>query len=354
MARDKHELIKQKANKEIKDDIFRKVSFDKVSEKYTRHRTRIRLALRETEQGKDMLLCEDGGSLCGSIFCDKCGTKKQNGMYYSYNKHYKDVFGSDEALARKRLRWVSVLHNAVAIKVKTADDELETLSKVAASVEQMKSYISLLGKEADRLYDGESGLWMRGGIHIEIIDYASYKEAVDNHNVASDKQKTLKTFVDKLAYEKTDYIFLVHFHGLFDMGNMKEDDFREIIKKRWARVSKQTHITELWKGISAIKKDANGNAVRDKNGKVIRERKEQKIEHAFRGLANYCFSWSNINLEYKQNWGTGRYKGVRDYMIEIMDTQHSKRLSEGHIRLLVQAHSIANGSSHRGLIVSIY
>lgn len=353
MARDKHELIKQKANRS-ENDLLRKVSFERVFDKYTRHKTKIRLALRGTEQGKEMIECDDGGSLCGSIFCEKCGNKKQNGMFYSYNKRYKESFSSNETLARERLRWVSVLHSAVAIKVDTLNDELETLSKVAVCAEQMKQYISLLGKEADRMYDGDSGLWMRGGIHIEIIDYASYNYAVNNLGVGSHKQRTLKSFIDKTAYERTDFMFLVHFHGLFDMGNMSEGDFTRLIKKRWNTASKQTHITKLWEGISAIKKDANGKAVRDKNGKCVRVRQKQKIEHAFRGLANYCFSWSNINLEYKQNWGSGRYRSVRDFMIEVMDTHSSKSLTDGHIRLLVQSHNMVNGSSHRGLIVSIY
>lgn len=351
MGQDKHEIIKQK---EAKNDIFRQMSFERVYDKYSRHYTRIRLAMRDTQQGQEMIDCSDGGSLCGSIFCEKCGIKKQNGMYYSYMKRYKKEFSSDETLARKRLRWVSVIHSPVAIKVKTDKEEMETLRTVVSCAEQMKGYISLLGKEADRLCDGESGLWMRGGIHIEIIDYASYTEAVKNHKVSSDKQKTLERFIDKTAFHKTDFIFLVHFHGLFDIGNMTDKDFRTIVKKRWDRVAKQTHITELWKGISAIKRDSKGNAIRDNNGKLVRERKKQEIEHAFRGLANYCFSWSNINLEYKQNWGSGRYKGVRDFMIEIMETHKSKMLSEGHIRLLVTAHNMVNGISHRGLIVGIY
>ena len=346
--------FREKMDDKSLDAIFRSASFDVGYDRYTRHKDRILRAMENTHEGKEMLICDDGGSLCGSIFCKKCGIKKQNGMFYSYKKRFEKEMNGDDVLARKRLRWVSVLHNVIQIKVDTENDEAQTLASVVASVEQMKGCISLLGREADRLCDGDSGLWMRGGVHIEIIDFRPYKEAVDRHGKGTDKEKTLKSFVDETAYKSSDYMFLVHFHGLFDIGRMSEKDFASLFRKRWAMAKKQTHITKLWEKISVIRKDSNGKAVRDTNGKMIRDRKKQEIKHAFRAFANYCFSWSNINLEYKQNWGLGRYKTIKNYMVEVEAKEHIKRLSVGHIRLLVKAHSLVNGSSHRGLIVSVY
>jgi hypothetical protein len=346
--------FRQKMDRKSDDDIFRKVSFDKGFDKYKRHKDKISIAMRGTHEGDEMKICDGGGSLCGSIFCEKCGKKKQSGMYYSYKKRFYIEINGNETLARKRFRWVSVLHNAIPVNVETLDDEIQTLNCVMASVEQMKGQISLLGKEADRLFDGDSGLWMRGGVHIEIIDYASYKDALLRHGKATAKETTLKAFVDETSIRTADYMFLVHFHGLFDMGRMNEEDFKTLFKKRWNMMKRQTHITQMWEKISVIKKDANGRALRDDNGKLIRERKIQDVRHALRGMANYCFSWSNINLEYKQNWGTGRYKSIRDFMVEIEDKSNIKRMTQGHIRLLVKAHSLVNGSSHRGLIVSVY
>jgi hypothetical protein len=339
------------------DELKRRSSFSHSSEKNTRYITRIMDAVAGSHNGLIMETCADGGSKCGSIYCDECRHRKQRSMLYRFKQHYKEELNSDETLARKRLRWVSVLHNVVEINIKTESDEIETINNVCRSVEEMKSQISLMAKKYN-----DKGLWLRGGIHIEIVDYKAFRTAAEL-GISTIKEKTLTSFIQRMTNSQADYFFLVHFHALVDMGQMNDGAFAIMFAERWNAALRQVDITSLWDEVNAIQYDYNGNAKKDENGKYVRKKEKQKIEHAFIAMANYCFSYSNDKLQYARNWSHGKSitevdQELRNGNIETIATHtgirlDSTRLNKGHIRLLVSASNAVNGSSHKGIEVRI-
>lgn len=338
-------------------ELKRRSSFSHSMGKNTQYKTRIMDAVDATAYGTIMKTCADGGSRCGSVYCDECRQRKQKSMLYRYQKHFSKKMKGKERIARDRFRWVSVLHNVVEINIRTETDEQETINNVLRSVEIMKSYISLMGKKY-----ADKDLWLRGGIHLEIVDYRAFRTAAEM-GTATNKEKTLTAFIQKMTNSDANFIFLVHFHALVDMGKMNETDFDKMFAERWNGVSRQVDISTLWNEINAIQYDDNGNAIKDEYGRYLRKKEKQKINHAFIAMANYCFSFSNDKLQYARNWSHGQYvteveQELHKGNIETIATQtefrvDSKRLNKGHIRLLVSASNAVNGSSHKGLEVRI-
>ncbi|NDB60650.1 hypothetical protein EB001_19710 [bacterium] len=338
------------------DELKRKHSFSSFDVGNTQYKNRIAESLKETETGRLMLECSTGGSRCGSIYCDECRNRKQKSLYYRYKKHYKEKLGN-EFVARKKLRWVSVLHNVVSINVSTQSEEQETLINVDKSVEEMKGIISLMRKKyADR------GLWMRGGIHLEVVDYKAFRTASELGN-ATIKEKTLTSFIRKMSNTDSDFVFLVHFHALLDMGDMNDGAIELMFAERWNSALRQVDISSLWDEVNAIQYNSKGQALRDSNGMFIRKKEKQKIEHGLQAMANYCFSYSNDKLQYARNWSHGKHTtevedellsgNIKRVATQVGIRQHSKRMSRGHIRLLVLASNLINRSSHKGLEVRI-
>ena len=338
------------------DELKRKHSYSLFDSKNTRYSTRIKESMEGTETGKLMLDCSYGGSRCGSIYCDKCGERKQKSLFYRYKKHYKDNLGN-QFVARSKLRWVSVLHNVVAINNKTMADEQETIANVDRCVEEMKGIIAYMGKK----YDGR-GLWMRGGVHLEIIDYKAFRTAAELGN-ATIKEKTLTSFISKMSNTDADYVFLVHFHALLDMGDMYESEVSRMFSERWNSHLRQVDISSLWDEVNAIQYDKNGFTIKDDNGQFVRKKEKQKLEHGLKAMAYYCFAYSNDKLQYAKNWSHGKHTtevedellsgNIKRVATQVGIRQSSARMSKGHIRLLVEASNIVNGKYHKGLEVRI-
>lgn len=339
------------------DELKRRSSFF-TAEKNTQYKNRIRDAVENTEYGIMMRTCADGGTRCGSVYCDECRHRKQRSMLYRYKTYYKEILGSNEELARKRLRWVSVLHNVVEINVETESDEQETIQKVDSSVEQMKGYISAIGKKY-----ADFGLWMRGGVHLEIVDYKAFRTAAELGN-ATNKEKTLTGFIKRMTNSQADFVFLVHFHALVDMGSMNDGQFEKMFTERWNSALRQVDITSLWDEINAIQFDVKtGKALKDDYGRYVRKKEKQRIQDAFTAMSNYCFAYSNDKLQYARNWSHGKFiteveEELRKGNIETIATHKdfridSKQMSKGHIRLLVSASNKVNDKSHKGLEVRI-
>ena len=95
-----------------------------------------------TEIGSLLKQCSDkSGPACGSVFCQRCRTKKQNNLYGSYKRYMKKAFGNDEQLARDRLRFVSVLHSVIPVHHKTANLEYGSIGDVIDAISGMKEIL---------------------------------------------------------------------------------------------------------------------------------------------------------------------------------------------------------------------
>lgn len=339
-------------------ELKRRSTFTNVAEKNTRYITRIFDAMAGTEQGSMMESCKAGGARCGSVYCDECRHRKQLSMLYRYKTYYKDKLDNNETLARDRLRWVSVLHNVVEINTKTQNDEIETIRNVERSVEMMKAEVAAIGKKyRDR------GIWLRGGVHLEIVDYKAFRQAAED-GIATIKEKTLSSFISRMSNTDAEFIFLVHFHGLFDRGDMNDGELAKMFAERWNSALRQVDISTLWDKVNAIQHDSNGRALKDDNGKYVRKKESQQLKHAFIAMANYCFSFSNDKLQYARNWSQGQYTmeiddefddnwNITRVATQIGPAAQSKRMSVGHIRLLVEASNAVNGNRHKGLDIRI-
>ncbi len=326
--------------KQAADDASRLASFEFGEKRYSRYRERILKAVRDTEYETQMFDCDSGGIACGSVYCDKCRQSKQNKLFYRYRKHFETVLGGDETVARERLRWVSVLHSVVAIDKK---NEAGSISKVISAAEEMKHQVSLIARNQK-----DSGLWLRGAIHLEIVDYASFRKAVESGK-GTVKEKTLTELIDRCSNGDESYYFLVHFHALADKGTILDSVFERLFTSRWSATRRQVDIQHLW---DEIRMKSSGT------------KKKMKIEDSLRAFGRYCYSYGNDRLQYAVNWSHGRYitKTGEDWsalgllhFVEMDDErQNSRRLSSGHIRLLVCASNAVNGTGHKGLAINIY
>jgi hypothetical protein len=328
--------LKQKSAGEL----YRIASFEFGEDRYSRYRDRILKAVRDTAYEAEMVECDAGGVSCGSVYCDKCRLSKQNKLFYRYRKHFETVLGGDETVARQRLRWVSVLHSVVAVDEK---DEAGTINQVVSAAEEMKHQVSLIARNHK-----DSGLWLRGAIHLEIVDYAAFRKAVENGK-GTVKEKTLTELIDRCSNGNSDYYFLVHFHALADKGTIADSTFDGLFKERWSITKRQVDIQNLW---DEIRMKSSGAT------------KKMKVDDSLRAFGRYCYSYGNDRLQYAVNWSHGRYitksgeeitaAGLLHFAEMDDERQNSRRLSSGHIRMLVSASNAVNGNSHKGLAISIY
>lgn len=353
--------------------------YSKHFEKYTRQRTRIKEAMKNEEQGKLMISCFSGGDACGSIFCDRCLDKRQRNMLSSYNNYIDKTFLGDEGIARDRLRWITVLHNVVKVRISSKKEEEDTIKECVESAKELKRIIGNLSRNNKRI-------WLRGAIHAELIDYSLYEYFLSTGG-ATEKVKTISDFInangynqhnsqykdsmfDSLVSGEKELYFLIHFHALADIGDYTDNQFRHKLTDRWNITKRQVDVGRIWDKIDT------------KQGTI-----KHNIEDAMKGMSRYCYTRSNAGLTFSKNWGNGEkifsthteqdtskveyvdkwdwqsrkyYKkirlGVMTYAKEIMDRDLDKdiSLSLGELRLLVMVHNAISGSNNDGLNVSIY
>lgn len=330
-------------------------TYGKHFRKYTKHRTRIMESMFFEEQGKVMRECSAGtGPACGSIFCDKCLDKRQRNLYSTYKHYYEKHLSNNEDLARERLRWITVLHSLVRVKVDTINDENKTVAAVVDAADDLKNEIRNLARS-------KKVLWLRGAIHAELIDYSLYEHFVKSGG-GTIKEKTLSTFIETsgASYKKEglfaesgkELFFLVHFHALADIGDAEDKDIRKALTKRWNLTSRQVDISRLWE---VIRKGNKGGI------------EKHKIDDALRGMARYCYSRSNPFLTFSRDWGSGEKihttsheydlkLGMRTFAIMVKDRNldEDSILSVGEVRILVKVHNAISGPNNEGLNIYIH
>jgi len=316
--------------------------------KGTRLNKRIDAALSGTDDGLRMIACREGrGSECGSVWCMKCRGRKQDRMLKTYHKHI-DEEALSETEARERLRHVTVLHDVVAVFDEGGIIDFEkTIAEVCEVADDMRNAV----KNMKRVWKKRGmKVWMRGGIHLELVDIdLMLFDKAGNH-----KAKVLLDWFDKKKVDGRYYdgsaekAIVVHFHALVDLYDIDEDDFREALNGRWNDTEQQVHIQRTWTRIGF--KDGS---------------KEQSLDDALKGIARYCFTGSNKDLQYQKFWGAGRLVFETDIQLdddgkviavarELQARPSGKRLTASEIRLLVQVHNRVAGEANRGLTIGIY
>ena len=316
--------------------------------KGTRLNKRIDEALAGTDDGLRMIECREGtGGECGSVWCMKCRGRKQDRMLKTYYKHIEDE-GLSEPEARERLRHVTVLHDVVAVFDEGGIIDFEkTIAHVCEVAGDMRNEV----KNMKRVWKKRGmKVWMRGGIHLELVDIdLMLFDKAGNH-----KAKVLLDWFDKKKVDGRYYdgsaekAIVVHFHALVDLHDIDEDDFREALNGRWNDIEQQVHIQRTWTKIGF--KDGS---------------KEQSLDDALKGIARYCFTGSNKDLQYQKFWGAGRLVFETDIELdddgkviavarELQVRPTGKRLTASEIRLLVQVHNRVAGEANRGLTIGIY
>ena len=159
-----------------------------VPKSNTRYEQRIAQATKNTNLGDAIISCTVEKA-CGSVFCEHCRKRKQDRLYYSFRKHCNERFGFDEAKASENLRFISVLHGPVMIDDATFEEEL--LRKLSISVDEMKAKVAKIAKQVKR--DGRQ-IWLRGAIHLEMLDYNMFLFA-DMAGAHSTKVETIRQFL---------------------------------------------------------------------------------------------------------------------------------------------------------------
>ena len=331
--------------------IVQQLEYDEQGErvrKGTRLNKRIDAALAGTDDGVRMIACREGtGGECGSVWCMKCRGRKQDRMLKSYYKHI-DEEALSEPDARERLRHVTVLHDVVGVFDEGGLIDFEkTISHVCEVADDMRNAV----KNMKRVWKKRGmKVWMRGGIHLELVDVdLMLFDKAGNH-----KAKVLLDWFDNKKVDgrycdgSAENAIVVHFHALVDLHDIDEDDFRDALNGRWNDTEQQVHIQRTWTRIGF--KDGS---------------KEQSLDDALKGIARYCFTGSNKDLQYQKFWGAGRLVFETDIELdddgkviavarELQVRPTGKRLTASEIRLLVQVHNRVAGEANRGLTIGIY
>ena len=191
--------------------------------KGTHLRKRLEHALAGTADGTRMAVCADGGAVCGSIFCEACRERKQNWMLRTYRER---AAGMTEPEARARLRHVTILHEVVGVVDDAGVIEIEkTIELVTAVAEDLRKEIGNMGRALKR--QGHR-VWLRGGIHIELLDMNWVRLLKQGNR----KAKVMLEFINKRLengkfYDvEADRAFVVHCHVLVDLNELDEDEWK--------------------------------------------------------------------------------------------------------------------------------
>ena len=336
------------SRKTLKELVWFSSEKDKHHEKGSWLNNRISDALDGSDIGYQIKNCsyktrDRADSVCGSVFCEYCREKRQISMYAAYQARVDQRFGADEDKARENLRWISVLHSVALISSDSPSQETESYNKISVAVAEMRDRITKVARTAKRRFGKE--IWMRGAIHLELIDTDLYQFAGLSGSLTA-KERTLLEFMESTGSSFGGKAILVHFHALMDTAGIADDDHKNLFKEYWGITTRQVLSTRTWNTV---------------NGK------KQSLRDGLKGMADYCYNGSNGDLRFNRNWGGGKKvleygekideRGITiGYANEMLDASvdGSLFLSKGDIRMLVNVHQHVSGKSGKGLLVAIY
>lgn len=312
--------------------------------KKSRHKKRIADSIEKFDEFDTMKNCvPKTRDACGSVFCFECRKNKQDGLYRQYKDYVEKTFGKSEAKARKRLRYVTVLHSLEEINFLNLYQEDETIKKLKKTRDDFRKCLLRLDRSIkESRFQKE--IWLLGTIHLEMLNMEFYRFAALSGKTTT-KQKTLKEFEEK-AGQGADYYFLFHSHFLVDGNGLADRELNKLLREIWGLTEKQVLMTPLTE--------------------FYDDGKEHTLDEALRNIANYGFNGSNGDLTFKTAWGNSRkfytpaekkdaLGKVRHYVTSVKDTgaETDERLTLGHIRLLIKAHNAFTDGGRKGLTVTI-
>lgn len=338
--RKKMELASERAFQEME----RISSYSYNVARKSRHKKRIASAIEKFDQFDHMKNCIAGTKdACGSVFCFDCRKKKQDSIYKHYNDYVEKTFGGSEAKARKRLRYVTILHSLVPINFLNLYQEDETIEQLVAAREDFRKCLLKLDRSIKESRFKKE-IWLLGSIHMEMLNMEFYRFSALSGKQTT-KQKTLGEFEEKSGWN-ADYYFLFHSHCLIDGGGLTDNQLNKCLREIWNVTDKQVLMTSLTE--------------------FYDDGKEHTLDEALRNIANYGFNGSNGDLTFKTAWGNSRkiytraekkdaFGKVRHYVTSVKDTgaDTDERLTLGQIRLLIKAHNAFTDGGRKGLVVTI-
>ena len=312
--------------------------------KKSRHKKRIANSIEKFDEFDAMKNCvPKTKDACGSVFCFECRKNKQDGLYKQYRDYVDRVFDGSEAKARKRLRYVTVLHSLEPINFLNLYQEVETIDRLVKAKEEFRKCLLRLDR---RIKESrfQKEIWLLGTIHLEMLNMEFFRFSALSGKQTT-KQKTLKEFEEKSGWN-ADYYFLFHSHFLIDGGGLTDNQLNKCLREIWSETDKQV----LTMSLTEFYEDG----------------KQHTLDEALRNIANYGFNGSNGDLTFKTAWGNSRkvytpvekkdaLGKVRHYVSSVKDegAATDERLTLGQIRLLIAVHNAFTDGGKKGLTVSI-
>jgi hypothetical protein len=233
---------------------------------------------------------------------------------------------NDEGVARKRLRWVTVIQGEEPMNI---HKEEETITLVTNEVQEMRKRLANMvraAKASEHIWLF-GGLWLNGAIHIELLDYEMFRH-IEQAGKTTAKHQVMSSLLPAFDKKIIGKVFSVHFHSLVDIHDIGDEKVRELFTGRWDKHYKQVDITRLIEN--------------------------KPLNESLSDMSNYCYNRSNPELRYSRSWGTGEWEeDYGRYSQEVLDERVHQELSMGELRMLVEVHNRVGGSSHKGLSIRI-
>jgi len=160
-------------------------------------------------------------------------------------------YRTSEELARKRLQFVTVLHEVCPLDLRVVGDSAIGL------IEQFNDVARLLKQQ-------RFGCSFIGAIEVEIISMKMMREAHqdDSDSVADAGRRKLKVLNSMLGRSRklriAPTLALVHFHGVIDLGRCSYDEFCNELRKMWTKPY-QVEVKNLSEQYRGKKKSVTAN-----------------------------------------------------------------------------------------------
>lgn len=203
------------ANDRVFQEMERICSYTYNVAKKSRHKRRIADAIEKFDEFDSMKNCVPGTkNACGSVFCFECRKRKQDGLYKQYCDYVDKAFDGKEDKARKRLRYVTILHSLEPINVLNLYQEDETIDGIIAAREDFRKCLLRLDR---RIKESrfQKEIWLLGTIHLEMLNMDFYRfSALSGKQMT--KQKTLRDFEERQGGIPITISFFIHIFSLME------------------------------------------------------------------------------------------------------------------------------------------
>ena len=279
--------------------------------------------------------CDGRTGKCGSIFCEGCCSRKIEQLRATLDSHFRQAYDDEDSI-RANARYVTVLQGIVGVDFTSIITEHSAISAIQYSVDELRKRLKRVKRIARDDY--QQALWMRGSIHLEMLNLSDWWAAAD-FGAETAKHRTLRGFVGE-GHIDSERQILVHCHLVVDIAGMSDKDFRKIWDRVFDDAPRQVLSQRLYREILR-----NGIS------------HTHTLDDAWKGISRYAYNWGNNRLVFANNWGSGRNSEVMaaldDFRVQVMsDSGTESKLTIRDIRFLVMSYDAVSGKAHRGLSLS--